>query len=167
MRRFAQDTSVPISRSREQIDELLRAWKCEGVAWIDHWAEDKVEMQFRMLRLDQRTNQATVYVARFVFAIESQEKIRQRCMGSRGLKQAQFDQEMSRRGRREHRVLLLMLKGALEAVEEGIIPPEALFLAFMVCSDGRTVYEAAIDQLPQLVGRPAAKALPAITGETP
>jgi hypothetical protein len=163
MRRFAQDTSVAIARSREQIDKLLREWKCEGVAWMDHWCEDSVELQFKLLRLGPDGKNPVVYVARFRMHLEPETEIRNRCRGTRGFQDAKFREAMERRGRREHRLLFLWLKAALEVVEEGIITPEALFMPFFVCKDGRTVYEASVENMPKLISQPAHRLLPEIT----
>ena len=80
MRRFAQDTSVSISRSREEIDKLLREWKCEGVAWMDMWAEDSVELQFKLQRLGPDGKNPIVYVARFRMHLEPEAEIRSAAM---------------------------------------------------------------------------------------
>lgn len=62
-----------------------------------------------------------------------------------------------------HRVLLLWLKGALNAVQAGIVSPEAIFLPFLEGADGVTVAEAALPRLPALLSNAAEKllALPA------
>lgn len=33
MRRYAEDTSVSVGRSRGDIDDLLRAWGCTALQW--------------------------------------------------------------------------------------------------------------------------------------
>lgn len=60
-----------------------------------------------------------------------------------------------RAGRHEHRVLLLWLKAALNAVEAGLVDPASIFLSFLVGRDGRTVADVALPKLPSLIGGPA------------
>jgi hypothetical protein len=43
MRRFAEDTSAPISRSRGEIDQLLRSWGAQGIQWTDDFEHDAVD----------------------------------------------------------------------------------------------------------------------------
>jgi len=37
VRRYAEDTDVSVGKSRGEIDDLLRAWKCDGIQWTDHY----------------------------------------------------------------------------------------------------------------------------------
>jgi hypothetical protein len=46
VRRFAEDTSVPISRSRGAIDQLLREWGATGLQWTDEYDRDLVSLRF-------------------------------------------------------------------------------------------------------------------------
>ncbi len=160
MRRYAEDTRVAIGRTRDQIMELLRRWGAEGAAWFDHWDCDEAELQFKFSRIDPGGKSASAYLARFRIKVEAEADIKRRCTGRRGFAQGRYDKEMADRGRREHRVLYLWLKAAFEAVEEKIIPVEAIFLPFLVAHDGRTVYETAIPLMPKLFAGTAARLLP-------
>jgi len=109
---YAKNTKVPISRSRDQITELLRQWQCTGVGWQDDFDAGIAELQFRFLHADK------VYGARFRINVDEGQD-----------------------GRVAHRVLLLWIKASLEAVSAGLVDVEAIFLPWLVHSDGRTHYE--------------------------
>lgn len=57
---------------------------------------------------------------------------------------------MERRNRGRFRTLYLWLEGALRAVEAGIVPPEAIFLAWLAGPDGTTVWDTVKPHLRQL-----------------
>lgn len=57
----------------------------------------------------------------------------------------------TQQGQQEHRVLLLWLKAAFNAVEIGIIKPEEVFLPFIENKEGRTVGELIVKQLPAFI----------------
>lgn len=62
-------------------------------------------------------------------------------------------------GQSEHRILLLWLKAAFNAIEAGIMTAEALFLPFLEGKDGRTVAEVAIPQMANLLSGGAGRLL--------
>lgn len=161
MRRYAQDTEVAISRSREQIGEILRRWKCEGIGWYDDFAKDRVILQFIVPRLVGDTKQAVAYKVQFAVRLTPEADLKREATGARGFSDVRFADLISKRGRREHRVLHLWIKAALEAVEDGIVPFEAVFLPFFMRDDGQTVAEAVLPQLPKLMGAPPARMLSA------
>lgn len=139
MTAFAQRTKVPCARTRQEIDRLLRAWKCDGIQWTDEFTLSRVTLRFVWSRF-QGPREARVSVTY----------------------QAQFRINLSRsttQGRQEHRLLLLWLKAALNAVEGGIIPAELLFLPWLVGRDGQTFGEIALPRLPQLLNAPDASTL--------
>jgi hypothetical protein len=157
MRRYAEDTEVAISRSREQIGEILRRWKCEGIGWYDDFAKDRVILQFIVPRLVG--DRAVAYKVQFSIGLPLEAEITKHATGARGFSDVRYADLMAKRGRREHRVLHLWIKAALEAVEDGIVPFEAIFLPFFLRDDGQTVAEAVLPQLPKLMGAPAARML--------
>ena len=62
-------------------------------------------------------------------------------------------------GKREHRVLLNLLKNMFEAIEAGIMPAEALLLPWIEDVNGETVYEKVEPKMSQLAQKPLHKAL--------
>ena len=147
MRRFAEDTSVPVARSRAQIDDLLRAWGCSGIAWIDDFDSGLVKLQFKWKREQQ------LYLAQFDLRLPDDGQLRKRARHDRtgAFLETKFRNLCDARGRQEHRVLLLWLKAALNAVEAGIIDPALIFLPFLVGRNGATFGAVALPRLPQLL----------------
>lgn len=160
MRRFADDTAVPISRSRDEIQKLLRQWGADGIRWTDDYQRDRVLLEFVWHHKD------CGYLARFSLALPEVLEVREAAVDGRThrFSQAKFDKLMAARGKREHRTLLLFLKGAFEAIEEGIVTAEQLFLPFMVGKDNLTVAEVLLPKLKTLLSASAAAMLPAHEG---
>lgn len=156
MRRFAQETAVPISRSRGQIDDLLRDWGVTGIQWSDDYQHDRVTLRFIWEHDGLR------YLARFTVGLPSRAELSKDAIDGRSFKlnERKLDDLMRSRGRQEHRVLLLWLKAALNAVDAGIVSAEALFLPFLEGKDGRTVAEVASPRLADLLKGSAERLLP-------
>ncbi len=160
-RRFAETTNVPIARSRGEIEKLLREWNCDRIQWSDDFRSGVVTLRFVWSR--ERTPDEAhglEFVARITVALESEDSIRERCKGRWGdVLAGKVKDANARRGKREHRLLLLWLKAALNAVDAGIVSPEAMFLPFLEGRDGVTVAEAALPRLEKLLVHPAHKLL--------
>lgn len=148
MRRYAQDTSVSVGRSRGEIDDLLREWNCDGIRWTDDYRTGRVRLEFLWSR------DAAQYLARFDLRLPGEEELRRKAIDLRTRKVSEVKQLKKAReaaGRHEHRVLLLWLKAALNAVEAGLVDPAAIFLPFLVGSDGQTFADVALPKLPALI----------------
>ena len=156
MRRYADETTVPISRSRDEIQKLLRHWGADGIRWTDDYQHDRVLLEFVW------HHESCGYVARFSLLLPTAAMLRTSSMDGRSHKfsQTKFDKLMAARGKREHRTLLLFLKGAFEAIEEGLVTAEQLFLPFLVGADDRTVSEVLLPRLKTLLSASAAAMLP-------
>lgn len=156
MRRFADDTAVPVSRSRGEIDRLLREWGARGLQWTDDWEHGRVALKFLW-----RAGDGKDYLARFSVALPTDDELREEARhGGRGkFLPGKFERLAEGRGRQEHRLLGLWLKAALNAVESGIVSAETLFLPFLEDRQGRTVAEIAIPRLGQLLEGGAARLL--------
>jgi hypothetical protein len=156
LRRYAQDTAVPIARSRGQIDELLRDWGVNGIQWSDDYQQDRVTLRFIWEHGGLR------YMARFEVKLPGREELAADAVDGRSgrLSENKLRALLADRGRSEHRLLLLWLKAALNAVDAGIVSAEALFLPFLEGADGRTFAEAAAPHLPDLLRGSAERLLP-------
>lgn len=161
MRRFAQDTEVNVASSREQIGRLLAQWKCEKTGWLDDHKGNRVVLQFVIPRLIPGTDKAVAYRVQFAVTLPTDDELEKAATGSRGIAEAKLQTLKDRRGRRDHRLLYLWIKAALEAVTEGIVPFEAIFMPFFLRDDGATIYEAAEPSMHKLLGMPASKMLTA------
>lgn len=116
-RRYAEDTSVPVSRSQEEVKGLLRKAGAERLAVYEDEQRAAVAFGFRgrMYRLD---------VPR----------------PGKGKSQAQEE-------RRSWRLVLLVVKAKLEAVREGVTTIEREFLADTILYDGSKMGDWAAEQL--------------------
>jgi len=161
MKRFAKDTAVPISRSRDEVQKLLRQWEADAIRWTDDFAQDRVMLEFVWAHNGAR------YSARFALQLPNATMLRPSAVDgrTRRFSEAKMRKLMEARGKREHRTLLLFLKGAFEAVEEGIITAEQLFLPFLVGRDGRTVSEVLLPKITALLSGGAEEMLPGHKGE--
>lgn len=160
MRRYAEDTAVPISRSRGEIDKLLREWKADAIQWSDDFARDRVTLRFIW------PHEGLRFVARFHINLLTRAELSEHATDNRtgGVSENKLAKLIDGRGRTEHRVLLLWLKAALNAVELGIVTAEALFLPFLEDQKGETVAEMALPRLAKLLDGAANRLLPAGDG---
>lgn len=158
MRHYAEDTSVPIARSRGEIDKLLRIWGAEGVQWSDDFAKDKITLRFIWVRPS-----GGKYVARFELKLPTRRSLQDHAIDARSgrVNENKVAKLLDARGKQEHRVLLLWLKAALNAVQLGLVDPMVLFLPFFEDKFGQTVAEVALPRLPELTAGRAERLLEA------
>ena len=154
-RKSYDSTSVTIGRTREQIDVLLRKWGVNGVQWEDSFDEGNVTLRFRW------DNDGIAFVARYKLDLEPDEKIREQAVDLRNGKfsKNKYERILKERGKREHRLLLGFLKNVFEAVGEGIISAEAVFLPWLEDAEGKTLYERIKPAMKQLGTSSLQKAL--------
>jgi len=155
MRRFAEDTSVPVAKSRGEIDRLLREWGAKGIQWSDDFEHDTSTLRFVW------TFDGADYLARFTVHLPGRAELQEHAIDGRTgrVSERKLEQLLNARGKREHRLLLLWLKAALNAVEAGLVTAETLFLPFLEGRDGQTVAEVAVPRLAQLSTGSAMKLL--------
>lgn len=160
MRKYAERTAVSISRSREDIGRLLTDWGCTGLQWTDDFRSGRAMLQFTWSHHD------VDYLARFVIKVPSEAQLREQAvhLTTRKFLPVKFAALQRDAGRREHRVLFNWIRAALNAIDEGIIEPERIFLPFLVGTDGRTVADVAIPNMRKLVGQTAQALLPDLQG---
>lgn len=155
MRRFAQDTQVPISRSRGEVDAILRAFGAKGIQWSDDYEHDKAILRFIW------AHEGIDYLARFSIHLPGRDELSKDAIDGRTGRTSENKLAllMSARGKQEHRLLLLWIKAALNAVEAGLVDAETLFLPFLEDKQGRTVAEIAVPRMAQLTDGSAARLL--------
>lgn len=161
-RRYASDTSVSVSKSRGEIEKLLRVWGAKQAQWSDDF-----EGGHSMLRFIWK-NDDTEYRARFVIDVPTKEEIQRESVHATTGRflQAKYDKAMGRRGMSEHRELALLLKAIFVAVDCGLITAEQVFLPFLEGNDGLTVSECVLPELPNILKRGGTRnLLPAIRKE--
>jgi len=155
-KRAYEDTTVAVSKSREQIDRILLKWGVVGIQWEDHFDSGLAQLRFRWKRDDD-----SELVARFRIEVDSETDLEEKAKDQRSGKYSKkkYDRLKLNRGKREHRILLNLLKNMFEAIQEGIIPAEALLLPWIEDVDGQTVYDKVAPNLSQLASTPLHKAL--------
>lgn len=132
--RYAEQTSVPIERSKAEIEGMLIRYGADQ--FVSGWGEAEARIQFR----------ANGRYIRFVLPIPKKDEERfathvryawKRRTEAEALKA--WEQEL----RRLWRALALVVKAKLEAVQSGIVGFEDEFMAHIVMPDGKTVAEHA------------------------
>lgn len=118
-RRFAEDTSVPVSRTQEEIKARLRSHGADTIAVFE--GDAKSAVGFRIGAAMYRITVPTDPTAK----------------------------NPAQDARRAWRLLGLLMKSKLEAVREGATSVEREFLADMLLYDGSTVSEWAAPQIAQ------------------
>ncbi len=155
-------TGVSVSKSRDEIDGILKAWGVVGIQWEDDLEGDIVNLRFRWKREDD-----SQLVARFSISLEGDEEIRELAIDGRSGKfsENKYEKLKQEQGKREHRLLANFLKNAFEAIEQGIIPAEALLMPWLEDSSGKTLYDRIEPIMGQLASQPLHKALAAAKDE--
>lgn len=154
IKRFAEDTKVPIARSRMEIDALLRAWGCDGLQWTDEWKDGRATLRFMWTKPRTTTGDPPMsYAARFRIDLPTDAELLARATprGEARPRKAVYEALVKRRGMQEHRLLLLWLKAAFNAIEAGLIVAEQLFLPWLEARDGQTIGEYLTPRLSRLL----------------
>ena len=135
--RFAANTSVPVERTRGEIETLLRKHGATGFAyaWQDTSARIEFLMKDRHLRFE------------LALPARSDRRFTRTPGGRRTLGPEQQERAWEQACRTSWRALLLIVKAKLEAIAIGVSVFEQEFLAFIVAADGRTVGEHILPQL--------------------
>jgi len=142
-RRYAQQTSVAVSKSKGEIDDLLQQWGASRLSWEDDFDEGQVSLRFMWI------HEGSSFNARFTLELQSREGLEEEAQHATTGKfsQPKFDKLLKRRGMVEHRGLLLFLKAVFNAVELGIISAEQVFLPYLEDEQGNTVADLVVPQL--------------------
>lgn len=137
-RRYAEGTSVPVERSRAEVERLLRKAGATGLisAWDD---EDKVDrlvfrIDGRMVRLEVNRPTASDFA--------------KTTTGRRRKRDASGD-AAEREYQRRWRALVLLVKAKLEVIADGLSTIEREFLADMLLPNGSTLGEEMAPRLAQ------------------
>ena len=142
------DTEVSPTRSKEQIDSLLREAGADGVSWSEHWAQNRAQLQFII------TNEAG---RKCMIRIEPPAFVARRKNWNEG--KGHYDTVEKPNWAQAYRLLYYYLKGKLQAIALGLRLVEDEFLPDFVVRDqqGRetTVRELVDHQLASGEIRPA------------
>lgn len=142
-KRFAEGTTVPVEKTRGEIERLLTRYGATGFGYMWQGVRQLVafeahgkHLRFALTLPDRREKRFTHRADR-----PWQEL-------TEGAQLERYDAEV----RRLWRALLLIIKAKLEVVESGIETFEEAFLANIVLADNTTMAEWAIPQLEQQYG---------------
>lgn len=124
MAKYAEGTSVPVEKSRAEIEKWLRragADQCNS-----GWSSEKAVVAFRM--------QGRFVRIEMPLALLNGPKGKQQIDGK-----WRTQEGVDKENRRRWRALLLYIRAKLESVESGIMVFEDAFMAHMVLPNGTTV----------------------------
>lgn len=143
---FAHTTKVPVSRSRGEIERLLRSWECDGIQWTDDFRDGVTSLRFRW------EFEGVDYRARMTIRIPSWEQLHtdKERKAHTQVNESTLQHRRDQRWRSLHRVLLLTIKANLNAVEAGLMTAVEAFLPHLEGDNGMTVAELAIPRLRML-----------------
>lgn len=138
MTKYAENTSVSIQESRNEIERVLQRYGADGFAFGT--ADGQSLVAFRI-----EGHQVRIAVK---MPDPENHKLDRRgyTRGEESLQKA-----LDTASRQRWRALLLVIKAKLEAIETGITTFEDEFLAHWVTSDGATVGEKIRPQLRQMI----------------
>lgn len=137
MRKYAENTSVPVSRSREEIEKVLRNHGAHSFVFGDTRGRALLAFEMRDRRL------------RFYVPMPELNK-----SGSN-------ERDVGRETRRRWRAMLLVLKAKLEAVASEIVSFDEEFLAHIVVQGNVTVGDRMV---PEVVAALKSGKLPPLLG---
>lgn len=139
MSRAFEKTSVGISKSRGDVDAVLRKWGVTGISWAEDYDTGIIVLRFRWKRQDD----GHLFSARFTIQVKTDEELEELAVDKRSgrFSDKKYLRLKNARGKREHRVLFHMLKNLFDAVQEGLMLPEQAFLPWIEDVDGVTVFE--------------------------
>jgi hypothetical protein len=120
---YAAESKVPVSRSREHIERMLRRYGATGFAFAMEPGRAMIGFQTDERRI------------RFVLPIP------------RNAQESQKDYEQKERSR--WRALLLSITAKLEAVESGIETFDSAFMSHIVMPNGQTMAEHSLPYIEQ------------------
>lgn len=148
-KKYAEGTSVPVAKSKGDIDKLLREWGCDRIAWEEDFRNGTISLRFIW------SKEAMSFAARLTVKLETDKEIRERpeVLDKRNgsVNENKVRALLERNGRAEMRLLLLWLKAAFNAVEGGLLDAQTIFLPFFVNKDDETVSDIIVPALPQLM----------------
>jgi hypothetical protein len=137
---YAGGTSVPIERSKAEIESMLIKYGADQ--FVSGWGEQEARIQFR----------AKGRIVRFVLPIPKRDEERftqHPRYASKRRTEAETAKAWDAELRRLWRALALVVKAKLEAVQSGIVGFEDEFMAHIVMPDGKTVAEHARPMIEQ------------------
>jgi hypothetical protein len=132
MTAYAQDTKVPVDRSRAEIERNLIRFQASGFSY--GWSKGRKAVEF--VYMDKRVRMTLTMPARDDWKAREAADLRS-------------DDRYDKERRRRWRSLGMIVKAKLVAVTDGITTFEDEFLSYFVMPGGATIGEAVIPRLNQ------------------
>lgn len=126
---YAATTKVAVERSRAEIERLVEKHACSQFATMTDYEAGRAVVQFR----------AHERIVRFTLALPKAEAFTHRVVRGRKKPNPHSRADWEQASRSRWRALVLVVKGKLESVENGIATFEEEFMPYIVMPDGRTV----------------------------
>jgi hypothetical protein len=147
-RKRSQQTGLPYASAssgtgaREEITKILRRLGCEEIGFMDKYETHELLLHFKHRG---RTVQLTASAKGW-----AQKYLKEKPHNYRSTKSRQeYDQDALKQGQvAVNSILRDWVKGQVTAVECGILSFEAVFMPYMLTSDGRPMIERMHDLLP-------------------
>lgn len=133
---YASKTSVPVERSRFQIEHILERYGAEQFAYASSRKGAMIAF-----RIEDRNIKITVPLPDMTRKEFTHSK------NGYELTENQIEGRVSQETRRRWRALLLVIQAKLEAVESGIAQFEEEFMAYIVLPGGATVSETILPKV--------------------
>ena len=138
---YAHDTSVPVERSRAEIESVVLKYGAKKFATGYDETAATILFEAGGRRVRFRLPFPDVNAEQFQYTKHSARHHRKRVSPS--VAKTNYEKEV----RRRWRCLNLAVKAKLEAVETGIATFEEEFLAYIVMPDGKTVGDTALPHI--------------------
>ena len=148
------------TKAREEISKHLRNFGCESIGYMDDFEQHEVLLAFK-----HRGRQVQLRASAKGWAQMSLKQnpwtYRHRCT------KQEYEQAALRQGHvAVNSILRDWIKGQITAIECGILSFEAVFMPFMLTSDGRPLFERVNELLPK-ADAPKVVSLPGPGGQQP
>jgi len=155
---YAEGTRVSLGRSRGEIDDVLRRWRCDQVRWTDDYAQARVVLEFVWRHGEDS------YAARMTLKLPDRSVLEKRAINRQTgrLSEPKLARLMAERGQEEMRAFALWIKACLAAVDAGIVDAATVFLPFLTDPrTGETVAEFALPRMRAMLAEGVVALLPA------
>ena len=150
-----EDTSVPVSRSQEALRKLIYAHKGTGVMFVSHPPQEGFEA---MMEIGGKP-----YHIRISATCKDCTKDKNGWTRSAGGLVTAKEQEE----RRVWRVLYYHMKAQFEAADSGVVSLERLIMPYVVMRDGRTLADAIMPRIDELIVTDPTRMLAGEVGDGP
>jgi hypothetical protein len=134
---YASNTTVPVSRSRDEIENTLARFGATGFAYFNQMPKVAIAFEIRGIRVVMNMTMP----AREQFELDSRGKLRTA---------SAIDKDHEQACRQRWRTLANAIKAKLAMVDDGISTIEREFLADIVTPNGETVGDRLIPQLEEI-----------------